>query len=54
MTTTPAMHATIAPGPFTLGVTFDADAAGDFSFVTSDRGAIPECDGTPRPVGGWA
>lgn len=49
VTTTPAMHATIPPGPFTLGVTFDRPMQpGDFSFVTSDRGAYPECDGTPR------
>ncbi|GEM70620.1 hypothetical protein SAQ01S_03860 [Sphingomonas aquatilis NBRC 16722] len=49
VTTTPAMHATIAPGPFTLGVTFDRPMQpGDFSFVKSDRGAYPECDGTPR------
>ncbi|WP_426261029.1 helix-turn-helix domain-containing protein [Sphingomonas sp. DC1100-1] len=49
VTTTPAMHATIPPGPFTLGVTFDRPMQpGDFSFVKSDRGAYPECDGTPR------
>lgn len=49
VTTMPAMHATIAPGPFTLGVTFDRPMQpGDFSFVTSDRGAYPQCDGTPR------
>ena len=49
VTTTPAMHATIPPGPFTLGVTFDRPMQpGDLSFATSDRGAYPECDGTPR------
>lgn len=49
VTTTPAMHATIPPGPFTLGVTFDRPMQpGGFSFVKSDRGAYPECDGTPR------
>ncbi|MEE8612148.1 MAG: helix-turn-helix transcriptional regulator [Sphingomonas aquatilis] len=49
VTTTPAMHARIPPGPFTLGVTFDRPMQpGDFSFVTSDRGAYPQCDGTPR------
>ncbi|PVE53570.1 hypothetical protein DC429_12890 [Arthrobacter sp. TPD3018] len=47
--TMPTMHATIAPGPFTLGVTFDRPMQpGSFSFVKSDRGAYPECDGTPR------
>lgn len=49
VTTTPAMLATIAPGPFTLSVTFDRPMQpGSFSFVRSDRGAYPACDGAPQ------
>lgn len=52
VSTTPAMNAAIAPGTFTLGVTFDRPMQpGGSSFVKSDRGAYPDCDGTPLQSG---
>ena len=47
--TTPANGATLAPGPFTVSVTFDRPMAPQsYSFVRSDEGLYPDCVGQPR------
>lgn len=44
----PADGAVIASGPFTLRVTFDRPMApASYSFVTTDFGAYPQCQGKP-------
>lgn len=44
----PADGAVIAPGPFTLRVTFDQPMAPtSYSFVTTGLGAYPQCHGKP-------
>ena len=43
--TTPAQGATIAPGPFLLGVTFDQPMEkGNYSFVQISADTFPDCD----------
>lgn len=44
----PADGTVIAPGPFTLRITFDRPMApASYSFVTTGLGAYPQCQGTP-------
>lgn len=44
----PADGTVIAPGPFTLRVTFDQPMApASYSFVTTGLGAYPQCQGKP-------
>lgn len=47
--TSPVAGAVIAPGPFTLSVTFDQPMRRDsYSFVTTDLAPYPECERSPR------
>jgi DNA-binding CsgD family transcriptional regulator len=49
VSTSPVQDATIAPGPYTLSVTFDRPMrARSYSFVTSNVGDYPACDGKPQ------
>lgn len=47
--TSPATGATLAPGPFTLHITFDQPMRGDsYSFVATDVASYPDCEQTPQ------
>ncbi|WP_238941091.1 LuxR C-terminal-related transcriptional regulator [Sphingomonas beigongshangi] len=49
ISTSPAQGATIPAGPYTLSVTFDRPMrARSYSFVTSNVGDYPDCDGKPQ------
>jgi DNA-binding CsgD family transcriptional regulator len=50
--TTPAQGVAIAPGPFTLSVTYDRPMlGGNYSFVRVSPETYPECVGTPQQSG---